>query len=271
MSSFQDLTTVSYRFHNRIKKACLPLFECLNLNNFWHYKITASGYYSVLESNIEWAEYLAGAKFHLYYPYCRHPRYFQNGVSVTKVEDKRLQPFLTVGKERFSLYDSIQLIAKTEDGIEGFGFTAASSQESHISLLLNELPLLRLFVKKFKEEHQLLLSTLEDNQIDLVKLIGPAFYEKSSSDALTFAVRQAFLQKMGIQNEVSLTPREKEIARLLPKGLSADQIGREIFLSKRTVEHHVERMKEKLQCGSKAELIQKVRELEYFGCLMDEG
>ena len=150
--------------------------------------------------------------------------------------------------------------------MEVFGFSFTSSNESQYMTAINELPLLQLFAKKFQEDHPLLASKIEDNQIDLLKIIGPRFYEKSTPVVGQGAfARRVFLKKMRIENPLS--PREIEVARLLCEGYSASQIGKQIFLSSRTIEHHLERMKEKLGCSSKAELIQKARELEDFGCL----
>ena len=75
-----------------------------------------------------------------------------------------------------------------------------------------------------------------------------------------FFSEKKFLKNLGI--EVSCSVREIEVMKLLLEGYSASQIGKEIFLSRRTIEHHLERIKDKLGCTSRAELIQKARELE---------
>lgn len=57
------------------------------------------------------------------------------------------------------------------------------------------------------------------------------------------------------------TSREAEILRHLACGLSAKMIADRLSISKRTVEHHVENMKAKVNCASRYELIEL-----YSGC-----
>ena len=138
-------------------------------------------------------------------------------------------------------------------------------------MLLCELPLLKLFTQKFREDNQLLFSAIDDYPIDLTRVIGPDFYKNRFSGILPnrSAQRQAVLKKMGVDFERRLTSREIEILKLLLLGYSAGKVATQIHLSKRTVEHHIERIKDSLGCDSKAELIQKGIELERIGCLVD--
>jgi DNA-binding NarL/FixJ family response regulator len=56
---------------------------------------------------------------------------------------------------------------------------------------------------------------------------------------------------------VYFTKRENEILHYLLKGYTAKNIARALFISKRTVEHHIENMKHKSCCDSTIELINK--------------
>lgn len=53
----------------------------------------------------------------------------------------------------------------------------------------------------------------------------------------------------------SLTPRELDVARLAARGHTAAEIGRELFIGTRTVETHLARVRVKLGCRSKRELV----------------
>ncbi len=55
-----------------------------------------------------------------------------------------------------------------------------------------------------------------------------------------------------------LTPREREVAAQLTRGLTAKEIGRELGLSHRTVEVHRARLMRKYQASTTAELVQKL-------------
>ncbi|NLJ45699.1 MAG: response regulator transcription factor [Treponema sp.] len=58
-----------------------------------------------------------------------------------------------------------------------------------------------------------------------------------------------------------LTPREQEIFRLLAEGLSAEQISRKLFISRKTAENHRFRIMQKLGLASIAELVTYADEL----------
>ncbi|MGA8047775.1 MAG: helix-turn-helix transcriptional regulator [Dermatophilaceae bacterium] len=56
-----------------------------------------------------------------------------------------------------------------------------------------------------------------------------------------------------------LSEREREVARLILKGKTYVEIGEAIFISPRTVEHHVAHMRRRLEAGSRSDLIAKLR------------
>jgi PAS domain S-box-containing protein len=56
----------------------------------------------------------------------------------------------------------------------------------------------------------------------------------------------------------ALTPREREVAAQLTRGLTSKEIGRELGLSHRTVEVHRARLMRKYQASTTAELVQKL-------------
>lgn len=58
----------------------------------------------------------------------------------------------------------------------------------------------------------------------------------------------------------SLSPRESEVARLAADGLTNPEIGRQLFLSPRTVEHHLASVMHKLAVKTRIELAHKIRE-----------
>lgn len=55
-----------------------------------------------------------------------------------------------------------------------------------------------------------------------------------------------------------LTLREKDCAFFLARGFSAKEIGRQLDISARTVESHIQRIKIKLNCYSRQQLIKKI-------------
>ncbi|MPZ25569.1 MAG: LuxR family transcriptional regulator [Micromonosporaceae bacterium] len=56
-----------------------------------------------------------------------------------------------------------------------------------------------------------------------------------------------------------LSQREQEVATLLLDGLTYKQIGDRLFISAKTVEHHVARMRQRLDCASRSDLLARLR------------
>jgi len=273
MTSYSDLTrAVTCKFNDQIKRSCRPLFEYFNLNYFCFVSINCSGGYSYFANNIDWSEYYGSNEFHLSNPFQRHPKLFCEGVYLLKNNpNNELSEISRSAIDDFGIDFSLKLINKTNDGFEAFILASPSSDQTYFEMLLNELPMVRLFIKKFREENEAIFRAAEENQMDLGGLLGPAFYQNSIPAVQSPTARHSFLKKMGIDVDAVLSVREIEVIKLLLEGYSAAKIAPQIYLSRRTVEHHIERIKDKLGCGSKAELIQKARELDQFGVLNNLG
>ncbi|GAA2817533.1 helix-turn-helix transcriptional regulator [Saccharopolyspora taberi] len=58
-----------------------------------------------------------------------------------------------------------------------------------------------------------------------------------------------------------LSDREREVAQLVLAGLTYKQVGKRLFISAKTVEHHIGRIKQRLGSRSREELLDRLREL----------
>jgi DNA-binding CsgD family transcriptional regulator len=56
-----------------------------------------------------------------------------------------------------------------------------------------------------------------------------------------------------------LSDREREVAELLLQGLPYKDIGSQLFISAKTVEHHVARIRRRLGAESRSELLSMLR------------
>lgn len=78
----------------------------------------------------------------------------------------------------------------------------------------------------------------------------------SLEDAVAFAREDP----QAAPQDVRISPREVEVARLVRQGLTDPQIAKRLFISKRTAEGHVESLRNKLGVGSRAEVAAWVAE-----------
>lgn len=270
MKETHDMVRASKKFQDKMKSFCDPLVQLFGINHFYHAKITNSGHFVGVNLNREWEEYFFSDKSHLHiWPDKCQPRKVRHGIRfLEENEDDNFNKLLRKAKKDYSLNFSLQLVEKSNQGTNMYGFALNSSNPLQHMTLINEMPLLRLFIKRFQEEFKALYAALDDNKIDMSSLLGSEFYNAKVPAITKSYMRDQFLKKMGIEIPTSLTDRELEVIKHLIKGYPASQIASELFISKRTVEHHLERIKDKFYASSKSDLIQRIRELESIGYFM---
>ncbi|PFG38737.1 ATP/maltotriose-dependent transcriptional regulator MalT [Georgenia soli] len=66
---------------------------------------------------------------------------------------------------------------------------------------------------------------------------------------------------VGVVDETGLSAREKEVARLVLAGKTYREIGETIFISPRTAEHHIARIRRRLGVDTRAEMLTRLRAL----------
>ncbi|EWM12613.1 helix-turn-helix transcriptional regulator [Kutzneria sp. 744] len=66
---------------------------------------------------------------------------------------------------------------------------------------------------------------------------------------------------MAADNATTLSDREREVAELVVSGLTYKQIGEKLFISAKTVEYHVARMRQRLGSDTRSDLLNQLRGL----------
>lgn len=267
MKHFHEMINkYSLRHNKKLNNFCAPILHSFGVNHFWYYKITKEGYYTCLGTNLPWTEYYFSENLYHQNPFIKSPENFEGGIIFIKqIEDQEYQNSIERGVTDFSLRQNLIFLEKIKDGLEGFGFASHLPSAVSESLFINEMPILKLFVKKFRDEFNPLLNKMSEDMVEIAPLIGPSFYEKTSSIRTASIDRTLFLKQFCLSEICELSHREKEVLFLVSRGLYAAQIAEHLVLSKRTVEHYIENIKNKIKCYSKAELIQKSNEYLSLG------
>jgi DNA-binding CsgD family transcriptional regulator len=243
-----------------------PLYDHFGVNHFWYYRITRKGEYSYAGTHAAWNEYCFDQSLLAHFPCLRHPNVLRRGITLMKAGDH--EPYKEVQKQawdQFGIHFNLNIFNNCAEGIEAFGFGTRFQDHEAEERLLNELPLLRYFIKDFRQKNETLFQLLKEETVDLSANIGAIFYERPKEIVLPLE-RSLFLRQMGY-GEIKLTPREKEIAKLLASGFPASYIKDQLHLGIRTVENYIVTLKNKLSCHSKVELIKKSQELVSIGFL----
>lgn len=270
MNEIHDMMRASSKFHDKIQKFCVPLVKSFGVSHFYHARVTNSGHFIGVNLNRSWEEYFLSDKSHLLiWPDKCQPCKIKNGIRFLQGnENDSLNKLLIKAKEDYSLNFSLQFVEKSNQGTNMYGFALNSSDPLQQMTFANEMPLIRLFIKRFQEEFKTLYSTLDNKMVSMSNLLGPSFYNAKVPSITKSSLRDEFLTRIGIEVPMPLTDRETEIIKYFLKGCPASQIACELFISTRTVEHHLERIKDKFHSSSKSELFQKIRELASIGYFM---
>lgn len=266
MSRIQDLMTFTESYDSRIKKFCEPLETTFGINQFYHSIVTYSGEWVWAYLNHEWTNYFFSEDLYHLCPFLYHPDNYKDGIIFPKeTENRELQTLLETSQNRYNIHTRLVFVRKIPQGMENFVFGINSSDLYQCLKLYNEIPLINEFIRRYKEEFQRFYSDLDDYKVDLKSIKGPSF-EKMKVEVFpqTFN-HQQFLKEINYIIPQELTIRELEIMKELSKGLSSSMIAHQLSIAPKTVEHHLERIKEKLLCNSKPELVQKARELQAIG------
>lgn len=265
MNDQERLYKVSIRHQSKIKNALKPLLDQFGVNYFYYCRVSNSGWYSSFSSNVEWNKWWFDKKIHQEAFYFLQPQYYQSGFTLSfPFFEDRFSQIQKIASEQFGIHYILELTYKSGKGIESYGFSSTHFNHTILAHYLSELPSLKLFFKYFRERHRELFSQLDENQFNLAKEIGPAFF-KPTIPLFKSHARFNFLKNIGMDIFSDLSQREKQICEGLTKGLSANEIAHLFNLSKRTVEYYIENIKGKLNCLSKSELVEKCLELAAVG------
>lgn len=273
MASIEDMVETFRKHQDKFKSLINPLCNYFKFKQLYIYKLLNSGhiiYYTSQYLRLE--DYWYSEKMYLNCPIYRRVDLLNTGVETINSNDNvHFENFVKIAESKFHLYNFTNIFNKTKDGVIVVGGGFDSNDLNHLIKLHRELPLMYLFVNKFFEEYQPIIRLLDDYRCDIASLIGPKFYKKNPENPAKKnekKQRDCLLRQLEIEIPTLLTKRQEEISHLLLRGCNSSEIADSLTISQRTVEHHLERMRDKFCCSKKSELIQKLQELVSIRCLL---
>jgi DNA-binding CsgD family transcriptional regulator len=164
------------------------------------------------------------------------------------------------GRKYFDSVYGFTLCRQQADGWEFFFFSLAASQFKMLDTCLNNIDLIEEFTYYFKDKASNLLKSCNEQRIILPSRHSGSYIIESNDtirEQFSKIIKGHSLVKW-LNNYEPLTKRETECLYLLMDYQTVTALADQLKLSKRTVETHVERIKAKLQCRSKQELLIKL-------------
>jgi DNA-binding CsgD family transcriptional regulator len=257
-ATFEDTVVVSWQHLDKIKKTTQILKDHFGINGYYFHRIDYCNNYTNITDVPDLTAHVMQTNAHLNSPYLRHPDSFQAGF-ILRDSFLDLQPdsILKIGHESYCYHNTLTLIEKSEEGIDITVFWGKPDNQQINDLALNHQPLIKKFVKHFKENHQSLLE--QNNSLDLSKAMPDNYYACGKQTnhvkkmALLELLKEFGLSELG-ERSILLTDRERQCLRCVLLGKSAKHTAEILPISRRTVEAYLDSARHKLGCKNKSEL-----------------
>jgi len=240
-----------------ITEICAPLKK-LEITHFNYVRTFSDGSQISLSDNGPWLEHFYTKEYYKIGEFEKHPINYESGHTLWPTLSGR-EVFYDA-RTYFDIDHGITLVEKLSDSCEFCFFATASKNPQIVNFYLNNIDLLKRFVLYFKEKAAPILAEAQND-----RLIIPQHFIKQKI-AASSSVRDEFLTltmlekyKINFDSKViELSRRELECSICLLEGLTAEQTGKKLFISRRTVEAHLDGLKSKLFCKNKHELVSKL-------------
>lgn len=261
MSTFQELTLQYSGFYkNQLKRLAEPLFQTFGINYFFYLFISKNRTCHFLGTHIDLIQHYFDEKMHHCHPLMVHTDQVKDGLYLyDSVQHKDFQTSMDLLEKRYDTKHSALITQNNSEGCKIYGFSVPSSRKNYESLIINNAGLLRKFINHFEIEMEFVLNKMRSQPIDLSVEMDP-FVDKKLVNLpeieLSNAVKCHFLKqiKQNSFEDLKFTKREHEVIQLFLTGQSAREIAIALHLSIRTIEHHFEIIKQKLNCRKKSEM-----------------
>jgi DNA-binding CsgD family transcriptional regulator len=250
-NNLNDLIRRYTILHNRkISRICAPL-NILGISTFAYYTIENDGRFGIVSNYPEQLDFFYSEKLYLKCPYLTHPSFFRSGYALIPLTTD--PDYLQTSQQLHKVSHLFLIMKKMQNKIEGFFFTTPELHDQKCTHILNQIDLLNKFGLYFKREAKGLIEQILSDGYNLHDAKGEAFLLRDQCLPLsnTNTPMLQFLKKT-----TSLSRQEQECLDLFKQGNSAQAAAAILGLSRRTVEHYFENIKDKLGCNSKWELLE---------------
>lgn len=258
------LSSVSY-----IKQICSNL-ELLDITHFTYLKKYSDGTEIYLSNNGQWIEDYYTLSLFQSSLFEKDFKQYQKGFFLWPNESNL--PVFKHGRDYFDSTVGFTYCLPVADGCEFFFFSTSAQKAHCLNIYINQLDLFEAFVNYFKDQaqgiinkadsHRILLPTVEF-QINQVAWSAKSEFASSAREQFLQALnRKTNLSIAKLTEVTSLTNKEKACLSLLTPIATAENIAKQLNISKRTVETHLDHIKSKLNCSNKAELLLKIQQFQ---------
>jgi len=258
-------------YYNKFCLLVRPL-ENMGLDVFCYTSMSTEGEFFQISNQPECAEHYYLNQLYKDNPYIRHPdNFFDGQIIIPKLSgnSKFNQIIEQIGK-RSGFSDNLVFIFKKRlNNVFWFAFSSSKQAVNPVILYLNYPELINRYILFFHDAWNAYQTKMEQYVFNAHELVGQSYLsvKKQEKHSLDTLEKEKFLKTLGFLPEIdfsvcNFTKRERECIDSLLRGNTASMIAKNLEISNRTVEHHLEHIKDKLGCETKAELLNRLSEMQ---------
>jgi DNA-binding CsgD family transcriptional regulator len=232
-----------------------PLFLNTEINSFSYIKFFKDGTVLNLSTDMQWIEF----RFEAQIPY---RILFEDHLKGLKLNQPHIylwptkanSPLLAALKS-FEIWNGCNIYITNKEYIEVFSFASAVENINLQNYCINHFDLLKGFIVSFKHEMLSELGCLrKENKIIADVAFPDQLREKPSVMGESYFSFTKKPKKIRLNDRVILSLKECQCVHLLLAGNTAKEIASQLYLSPRTVETHLNNVKDKTGSSTKSQL-----------------
>jgi DNA-binding CsgD family transcriptional regulator len=244
----------------------MPLFNCFGITHFTYVKIYNDGSRCSLSTNAEWTESFFKNKFYMLASHETDINKFKSGYLLWLAANETDQKVISFSREFHNIDNGITIIERQASSCDFYHFGSTRDNYKIINFYINNIDLLNKFILYFKDKASKLITEAKNNKIILPDIKKPfynkvlsKFKDENSANFLEMCkINRIFFEDNGLLQY--LTKREFDCLLDLIQGKTAKEIARKLNISSKTVEYYLGKVKIKLGCYTRAQLIHKALE-----------
>lgn len=237
---------------NRAVEICSPLFSYSCVKSFRYFRIFENGDYINISTNQEWLNERV-TKIH------NNSTVFQK--SACSAVDNKMSFYLWPTDcrdavldlfKKHNIFHGITAYKRSGSSVEAWSFGATVADSQAANFYINNLDILNKFISYFNICAKELIDVTDSSK--LAHFSNPISIEKFQQPSAESFPTTGFSSPCGKKN--LLTNRQLECLKLISNGRTAREVARIMNVSSRTVESHINTIKDKLKTTRKNSIIE---------------
>lgn len=159
------------------------------------------------------------------------------------------------------MWHELSIYKRYSTHIEMWNFTTCKDNEQIVNFYINNITLFERFIVYFKNQASNVLDYTDNDKLltrsNKIVLDNNNLHTRTKNHDFIANTTLDYINTSAGKTHIS--SREVECLYLLSKGHTVKEIAQILDISPRTVDTYIERLKQKLQCNFKSELIQKFK------------